>query len=90
MQMAQQAGFENVSVDLMLGTPGQGRQSVEHFVSTFAQLGVQHISGYLLKIEPGTAFAKNQIERALSRRGPERTTVFGYGRTDGAAWIFAV
>ena len=55
--------FENVSVDLMLGTPGQGRQSVEHFVSTFAQLGVQHISGYLLKIEPGTAFAKNQIER---------------------------
>ena len=63
VQMAQQAGFENVSVDLMLGTPGQGRQSVEHFVSTFAQLGVQHISGYLLKIEPGTAFAKNQIER---------------------------
>ena len=62
VQMAQQAGFENVSVDLMLGTPGQGRQSVEHFVSTFAQLGVQHISGYLLKIEPGTAFAKNQIE----------------------------
>ena len=51
VQMAQQAGFENVSVDLMLGTPGQGRQSVEHFVSTFAQLGVQHISGYLLKIE---------------------------------------
>ena len=63
VQMAQQAGFENVSVDLMLGTPGQGRQTVEHFVSTFAQLGVQHISGYLLKIEPGTAFAKNQIER---------------------------
>jgi len=63
VQMAQQAGFENVSVDLMLGTPGQGRQSVEHFVSTFAQLGVQHISGYLLKIDPGTAFAKNQIER---------------------------
>lgn len=63
VQMAQQAGFENMSVDLMLGTPGQGRQSVEHFVSSFAQQGVQHISGYLLKIEPGTAFAKNQIER---------------------------
>lgn len=63
VQLAQQAGFENVSVDLMLGTPQQTAESVRQFVETFDDLGVQHISGYLLKIEPGTSFARQQVER---------------------------
>lgn len=52
VRMAQAAGFRNVSVDLMLGTPGQTAQAIDRFVETFDALGVQHISGYLLKIEP--------------------------------------
>lgn len=63
VMMAQQAGFENVSVDLMLGTPGQNEQSVDRFIQTFSDSGVQHISGYLLKIEPGTPFARQHIEK---------------------------
>lgn len=63
VQLAQQAGFGNVSVDLMLGTPHQTAQSIRKFVETFDALGVQHISGYLLKIEPGTPFARQQVER---------------------------
>ena len=63
VQMAQAAGFRNVSVDLMLGTPGQTAQAIDRFVETFDALGVQHISGYLLKIEPGTPFARQHIER---------------------------
>lgn len=63
VMMAQQAGFGNVSVDLMLGTPGQNEQSVDHFIQTFSDSGVQHISGYLLKIEPGTPFARQHIEK---------------------------
>lgn len=62
VQLAQSAGFENISVDLMLGTPQQTSASVDHFIQTFASLGVQHISGYLLKIEPGTPFARQQIQ----------------------------
>ena len=45
VQMAQAAGFQNVSVDLMLGTPGQTAQAIDRFVETFDALGVQHISG---------------------------------------------
>ena len=63
VRMAQAAGFRNVSVDLMLGTPGQTAQAIDRFVETFDALGVQHISGYLLKIEPGTLFARQHIER---------------------------
>lgn len=63
VQLAQAAGFENISVDLMLGTPGQTEDSINHFVKTFSKLHVTHISGYLLKIEPGTPFAKQKIDR---------------------------
>lgn len=63
VRMAQAAGFRNVSVDLMLGTPGQTAQAIDRFVETFDVLGVQHISGYLLKIEPGTPFARQHVER---------------------------
>ena len=63
VQLAKAAGFENISVDLMLGTPEQNRQSVDRFITVFFEAGVQHISGYLLKIEPGTPFAKQQIEK---------------------------
>ncbi len=63
VQLAKAAGFENISVDLMLGTPEQNRRSVDRFITAFFEEGVQHISGYLLKIEPGTPFAKQQIEK---------------------------
>ena len=63
VRMAQAAGFRNVSVDLMLGTPGQTAQAIDRFVETFDALGVRHISGYLLKIEPGTPFARQHVER---------------------------
>ena len=63
VQLAQTAGFKNISVDLMLGTPQQTTASIKHFIQTFANLGVPHISGYLLKIEPGTPFARQQIQK---------------------------
>ena len=63
VQLSQQAGFQNVSVDLMIGTPDQTKDSISSFISTFAGLSVQHISGYLLKIEKGTPFAKQHIEK---------------------------
>ena len=66
VMMAQQAGFENVSVDLMLGTPGQNEQSVDHFIQTFSDSGVQHISGYLLKIEPGHSICQDSTSKGLS------------------------
>ena len=53
---AQQAGFENISLDLMLAVPYQTKQSLKESIGFCADLGVTHISSYLLKIEEGTRF----------------------------------
>lgn len=53
-----QMGFDNLSVDLMLGTPGQTAAHVREAVDRFADWGVAHVSAYLLKLEPGTPFGE--------------------------------
>ncbi len=52
-------GFTNVSADLMLGVPQQTRQSLVATIDRLCGLPVTHISAYMLKIEPNTAFGKN-------------------------------
>lgn len=56
VKMAKQAGFENISVDLMLGVPYQTVSSIEQSFDFINQLNIQHVSAYLLKIEPGTRY----------------------------------
>ena len=46
--------FENVSVDLMCGIPGQSIESFEDSVRTAIDCGVSHVSVYPLTIEPHT------------------------------------
>ncbi len=48
--------FENVSVDLMCGIPGQGIESFAASVERAIDLGVSHVSVYPLTIEPHTPF----------------------------------
>lgn len=48
--------FENVSVDLMCGIPGQSRDSFAASVKRAIDLGVSHVSVYPLTIEPHTLF----------------------------------
>lgn len=62
MEDAFRAGFQNVSLDLMLGIPQQTAEDVETSIQFCADTGVQHISAYLLKIEPGTPFAARYRE----------------------------
>lgn len=54
---ARNAEFSNISLDLMLATPRQTVDSVRRSVAFAASLGVEHVSAYLLKVEPGTPFA---------------------------------
>lgn len=51
-----QCRFENVSVDLMCGLPGQTLEQFEDSVRTAIGLGVTHVSIYPLTIERGTKF----------------------------------
>lgn len=63
VQSAREAGFENVSVDLMFGLP---RQTMAQWKDTLGQaldLGTDHISLYSLIVEEGTGFA------TLARKG---------------------
>ena len=48
--------FENVSVDLMCGIPGQSIESFVDSVRTAIDCGVSHVSVYPLTIEPHTPF----------------------------------
>jgi oxygen-independent coproporphyrinogen-3 oxidase len=54
---AHESGFDNISCDLMLAIPGQTAPSLRESVHFITGLPITHISAYLLKIEPGTAFA---------------------------------
>lgn len=48
--------FENVSVDLMCGIPGQSEESFAESVREAVALGANHVSVYPLTIEPHTPF----------------------------------
>lgn len=47
--------FENISIDLMFGIPGQTMQTWEESIDRALQLAPTHISAYSLMYEPGTA-----------------------------------
>lgn len=57
---AKNAGIENISLDLMLGTPKQSLQSLDETFDFIDKMQVQHISAYMLKIEEGTKFFEMQ------------------------------
>ena len=60
-QMAREAGFHNVNVDLMFGLPGQTRDGWEKSLRIVAALNPEHISAYSLIIEEGTPFAARNL-----------------------------
>ncbi|MFA5611848.1 MAG: radical SAM family heme chaperone HemW [Anaerolineaceae bacterium] len=55
---AQQAGFDNLSLDLIFGLPGQTLNIWQQNLEEATSIGVQHLSLYSLIIEPGTPFEK--------------------------------
>ncbi|MBL7200803.1 MAG: radical SAM family heme chaperone HemW [Anaerolineae bacterium] len=54
---ARQAGFENLSLDLMLGLPRQTMESWQESVWRALELGPGHLSLYALAVEEGTPLA---------------------------------
>lgn len=53
---ARSAGFDNISLDVMLAIPEQTSDSLNNTLDFCASCHVQHISAYILKIEEGTRF----------------------------------
>ena len=58
VHMAKEAGFDNLSIDLMYALPTQTMEQWEADIETAIRLGVQHISCYGLMYEEGTAMTR--------------------------------
>lgn len=55
---AYRVGFSHLSLDLMLATPGQALSDIDRAANFCAEVGAEHLSAYLLKIEPDTRFGR--------------------------------
>lgn len=65
--MLREAGYDNVSFDLIAGLPGQTLSAWERNISEAIQMSPEHLSLYLLEIHAGTPLA----EQVRSGRQPE-------------------
>ncbi len=60
IDLAHGAGIDNISLDIMLGVPGQTMDSLDESINFLLSAGISHISAYMLKIEEGTNFHKRR------------------------------
>lgn len=58
VNLAKEAGFENISVDLIYGLPTQTMDCLKKDLEKFLSLDIQHISTYGLKIEEESFWGK--------------------------------
>lgn len=68
VKAAREAGFRNISGDLMSGLPNQTEETLTESIRFLLAQHPEHISVYSLQIEDGTEFAKRYGEE-----GPEKT-----------------
>lgn len=56
---ARDAGFENLSIDLIYGTPDESDQSWKESLRRAIETGPDHVSCYALTVEPGTPLGRS-------------------------------
>lgn len=68
VKMAQDAGFDNISIDLIYALPNQTMEDWQYNIAEALKLNIQHISCYCLSYEDGTpmtqALMRGEIEEA--------------------------
>lgn len=72
VRRAQQAGIQNITIDLIYGTPGLTDAEWNHNLEKALALGVPHISAYALTVEEGTPLA-HRI-RKKQKKAPSEDT----------------
>lgn len=71
VQHARQAGFDNLSLDLIFGLPRQTLPRWQHTVEAALALAPEHLSLYALTLEPGTPLAETIARGALPEPDPD-------------------
>ncbi|KGR74518.1 radical SAM family heme chaperone HemW [Ureibacillus sinduriensis] len=56
IKLAKKVGFDNISIDLMYGLPGQSMEQWEDTLEKALELNLPHYSAYSLIVEPKTIF----------------------------------
>lgn len=69
---AQSIGFDNISIDLMFGLPGQTLEMFQQSVQHALDLDVPHISAYSLQVEKQTVFYIRDQKGQLTLPGEEQ------------------
>ena len=62
---AKSAGIDDISLDIMLGIPGQTEETLKESLDFALSLPVTHLSVYILKLEEGTLFYKRRETLSL-------------------------
>lgn len=65
VQLAHEAGFENITIDLIYGTPGMDDEAWRQNLQEALLLNVPHISSYCLTVEPKTAL-QHMVDKGLT------------------------
>ena len=59
-EYARRAGFQNISVDVMSGLPGQDVHTLVDTLTKVTEMKPEHISVYSLQVEPGTPLSERE------------------------------
>ncbi|MGG0657568.1 radical SAM family heme chaperone HemW [Rummeliibacillus pycnus] len=71
IEEAKKTGFENISIDLMYGLPGQTMQQWKETLNIAFSLQLPHYSAYSLIVEPKTIFYNLMAKRKLRLPGED-------------------
>jgi len=72
IKAAQDAGFDNLSIDLIYGTPGLTDAEWKKNISKVAEFGIPHFSAYALTVEDKTALAQAIAKKKTVPVDPEQ------------------
>jgi len=70
---AQEAGFDNISIDLMFGIPGMSFDGYKETLYKGINSGVRHLSVYQLTFEENTLLYKKLINHKIEDNGEEES-----------------
>lgn len=74
VKWAKNAGFKNISIDLIYGLPNQTIEEWERNVRIAVELDVQHISAYNLTYHEGTVFY-DQLKKGILKELPDELSL---------------
>ena len=77
VRLARQAGFDNVSIDLIFALPGQTEDVLQHTLEEAIALETEHISAYNLIVEHGTPlFRLVQLKKVIELDSDRSANLF--------------